>query len=151
MNIALVSLQLGTRSYGDYPRDLAIDGGGASPVRLFRRSVLPELARGIISSGEYPYLDIALPPNRTTTLTLPATASGEAFEYRFRVPDAGTFWYHARRDSGALAQGLYGALIVEESLPVETDRDVLLILDEWRFEDDGTIAADRPRSPDLAR
>jgi FtsP/CotA-like multicopper oxidase with cupredoxin domain len=82
----------------------------------------------------------------TTTLTLPATASGEAFEYRFRVPDAGTFWYHARRDSGAVAQGLYGALIVKESLPVETDRDVLLILDEWRFEDDGTIAADRPRS-----
>jgi FtsP/CotA-like multicopper oxidase with cupredoxin domain len=81
----------------------------------------------------------------TTALTLPATASGETFEYRFKVPDAGTFWYHARRDGGALAQGLYGALIVEESLPVETDRDVLLILDEWRFEDDGTIAADRPR------
>jgi len=82
----------------------------------------------------------------TATPTLPAIASGEAFEYRFRVPDAGTFWYHARRDSGVLAQGLYGALIVEESLPVETDRDVLLILDEWRFEDDGTIAADRRRS-----
>jgi len=82
----------------------------------------------------------------TATPTLPAIASGEAFEYRFRVPDAGTFWYHARRDSGVLAQGLYGALIVEESLPVETDRDVLLILDEWRFEDDGIIAVDRPRS-----
>ena len=82
----------------------------------------------------------------TATPTLPAIASGEAFEYRFRVPDAGTFWYHARRDSGVLAQGLYGALIVEESLPVETDRDALLILDEWRFEDDGTIAADRRRS-----
>jgi FtsP/CotA-like multicopper oxidase with cupredoxin domain len=82
----------------------------------------------------------------TATPTLPAIASGEAFEYRFRVPDAGTFWYHARRDSGVLAQGLYGALIVEESPPVETDRDVLLILDEWRFENDGTIAADRLRS-----
>jgi len=85
-----------------------------------------------------------------TALTPSATASGEAFEYRFRVPDAGTFWYHARRDRDALAQGLYGALIVEESRPVETDRDVLLVVDEWRFEDDGTIAADRPRSDQAA-
>jgi FtsP/CotA-like multicopper oxidase with cupredoxin domain len=84
--------------------------------------------------------------NGMTALTLRATAPGEAFEYRFRAPDAGTFWYHARRDSGALAQGLYGAFLVEEPLPLETDRDVLLILDEWRFEDDGTLAADLPPS-----
>jgi FtsP/CotA-like multicopper oxidase with cupredoxin domain len=81
-----------------------------------------------------------------TALTSRATAPGEAFEYRFRAPDAGTFWYHARRDSGALAQGLYGAFLVEEPLPLETDRDVLLILDEWRFEDDGTLATDLPPS-----
>ena len=86
----------------------------------------------------------------TTGLALLATARGEALDYRFKVPDAGTFWYHARRDSTALAQGLYGALIVDESLPVETDRDVLLILDEWRFEADGTIAADPLRSGQTA-
>jgi FtsP/CotA-like multicopper oxidase with cupredoxin domain len=85
-----------------------------------------------------------------TALTPPATASGEAFEYRFKVPDAGTFWYHGRRDRDPLAQGLYGALIVEESRPVDTDRDVLLILDEWRFEADGSIAAERPRSDQAA-
>jgi FtsP/CotA-like multicopper oxidase with cupredoxin domain len=84
--------------------------------------------------------------NGTTALTLRATAPGEAFEYRFTAPDAGTFWYHARRDSETLAQGLYGAFIVEESPPLETDQDVLLILDEWRFGDDRILAADRPSS-----
>jgi FtsP/CotA-like multicopper oxidase with cupredoxin domain len=80
------------------------------------------------------------------THTSGAVAPGEAVEYRFRAPDAGTFWYHAQRDSGALAQGLYGAFIVEESPPLETDRDVLLILDEWRFRDDGTLADGLPSS-----
>jgi len=75
-----------------------------------------------------------------------ATAPGQAIEYRFRPPDAGTFWYHARRDSGAIAQGLYGAFVVEESPPPETDQDVLLIFDEWRLEEDGTLAADPPPS-----
>jgi FtsP/CotA-like multicopper oxidase with cupredoxin domain len=87
--------------------------------------------------------------NGMTALTLRA-APGETFEYRFRVPDAGTFWYHAQRDSGALAQGLYGAFLVEEPLPIETDRDVLLILDEWRFEADGTLGAD-PSPPKLGK
>jgi len=78
------------------------------------------------------------------------SAPGGTLEYRFRVPDAGTFWYHAR-DRGALAQGLYGALIVEELVPVEADRDVLLMLDEWRLSRDGAIAADQPpdQSPAL--
>jgi FtsP/CotA-like multicopper oxidase with cupredoxin domain len=80
--------------------------------------------------------------NGTSALMRQATAPGEAFEYRFRALDAGTFWYHGRRDSEALAQGLYGAFIVEESPPLEIDQDVLLILDEWRFGDDGTLAAD---------
>jgi len=136
------------------------DGAAPTPVWCFGGSVPGPVLR--VRRGEEVRLRLAneLPQptgihwhgvrapaaDAKTTLTLPAAGSAEAFEYRFRVPDAGTFWYHARRDSGALAQGLYGALIVEESLPVETDRDALLILDEWRFEDDGTIAADRPRS-----
>jgi FtsP/CotA-like multicopper oxidase with cupredoxin domain len=77
----------------------------------------------------------------TAAMTQPS-APGETLEYGFRAADAGTFWYHAR-DRGALAQGLYGALIVEEQVPVEADRDVLLMLDEWRLGRDGAIAADQ--------
>jgi FtsP/CotA-like multicopper oxidase with cupredoxin domain len=55
-------------------------------------------------------------------------APGASVEYRFTVPDAGTFWYHAAR----LAQqeaGLYGALIVDELSPPPVDQDHVLVFD----------------------
>jgi FtsP/CotA-like multicopper oxidase with cupredoxin domain len=60
-------------------------------------------------------------------LTQPPVEAGESFEYRFRPPDAGTFWYHAHSAEQADA-GLYGALIVEEREAVDADRDVVLVL-----------------------
>ena len=42
---------------------------------------------------------------------------GETFEYRFTVPDAGTFWYHAHTNETAqMERGMYGALIVKEKM-----------------------------------
>jgi hypothetical protein len=78
-DIALVRLQLGARSFGDYPRELAIDGGADGQVRLFRRSVLPEFARGVIVNGDYPHIDIALSPNQTRTLTLRQLGAAHTF------------------------------------------------------------------------
>src|SRR5262245_55772039 len=50
---------------------------------------------------------------------------GASFDYRFTMPDAGTFWYRAmRRDQQE--RGLYGALIVEEQAAPPVDRDQLL-------------------------
>jgi FtsP/CotA-like multicopper oxidase with cupredoxin domain len=40
-------------------------------------------------------------------------APGGTFTYRFRLPDAGTFWYHSHfNETVQLERGLYGALIV---------------------------------------
>ncbi len=58
-------------------------------------------------------------------LTQPPVAPGTSFDYRFRPPDAGTFWYHA---PGQADRGLHGALIVEEPEPVGVDRDIVLVL-----------------------
>jgi FtsP/CotA-like multicopper oxidase with cupredoxin domain len=60
-------------------------------------------------------------------LTQPAVDPGTSFDYRFRPPDAGTFWYHAHPPD-QIERGLYGALIVEEPEPAEVDRDVVLVL-----------------------
>ncbi|MDQ0468919.1 multicopper oxidase family protein [Labrys wisconsinensis] len=64
-------------------------------------------------------------------LTQAPVAPGGSFDYRFTVPDAGTFLYHAAgasdRDSG-----LYGVLVVEETEPPPIDRDMVLVLDRWR-------------------
>jgi FtsP/CotA-like multicopper oxidase with cupredoxin domain len=60
-------------------------------------------------------------------VTQPPIGPGASFDYRFRAPDAGTFWYHANSPA-QLDRGLYGALLVEEREPVDVDRDVTLVL-----------------------
>ena len=73
-------------------------------------------------------------------LTQHPVAPGQTFDYRFKVPDAGTFWYHPHAHQ-AMQQdrGLYGMLIVEEPEPVGVDRDISLVLDDWRLNADGTV------------
>ncbi|HUF81178.1 MAG TPA: multicopper oxidase family protein [Burkholderiales bacterium] len=73
-------------------------------------------------------------------LTQKPVEPGESFDYRFVAPDAGTFWYHSHfRSSEQLGRGLYGALIVDEHAEPGFDRDVLILLDDWRLADDGQI------------
>jgi FtsP/CotA-like multicopper oxidase with cupredoxin domain len=65
-------------------------------------------------------------------LTQPPIAPGRSFDYRFRPPDAGTFWYRPAGNAAAqIGRGLRGALIVEESAPVAVDRDLLLVFEDW--------------------
>ncbi|MEE9587287.1 MAG: multicopper oxidase family protein [Hyphomicrobiaceae bacterium] len=73
-------------------------------------------------------------------LTQEPVAPGATFDYRFRVPDAGSFWYHPHNRSWEqVARGLYGALIVDERDPPRVDRDLVLIIDDWRLQNDGAI------------
>ncbi len=66
--------------------------------------------------------------------------TGEAFDYEFAVPDAGTYWYHPHIDaSRQLEHGLYGPLIVEEDTPPPDTEDIVLVLDDWLLNDDGTL------------
>ncbi|ETW10594.1 multicopper oxidase type 3, partial [Roseivivax marinus] len=65
-------------------------------------------------------------------VTQPAVAPGDTFDYDVRLPDAGTFWYHAHlRSVEQVARGLYGALVVDEAEGPDVDRDEVLILDDW--------------------
>lgn len=73
-------------------------------------------------------------------LTQMAVPPGETFDYRFTVPDAGTFWYHPHNLSWEqVARGLYGALIVDEDAPVDVDQDIIVIADDWRLDENGAI------------
>jgi FtsP/CotA-like multicopper oxidase with cupredoxin domain len=67
-------------------------------------------------------------------------APGETFTYRFRVPDAGTFWYHSHfNETVQLERGLYGALIVRAPDEPVFDADRTLVLDDVALEKDGQI------------
>ena len=73
-------------------------------------------------------------------LTQQAVEPGEAFDYAFDVRHAGTYWYHAHHRSWEqVARGLYGPLIVEEAGPPAVDRDITVVLDDWRLEPTGEL------------
>lgn len=67
-------------------------------------------------------------------------APGETFTYRFRVPDAGTFWYHSHfNETVQLERGLYGALIVRAPDEPVCDADRTFVLDDVALEKNGEI------------
>ena len=62
-------------------------------------------------------------------LTQDAVVPGAKFDYRFKVPDAGTFWYHSHYLSlEQVSRGLFGPLIVEEPTPPDIDQDITIQL-----------------------
>lgn len=73
-------------------------------------------------------------------LTQPLVQPGESFDYRFQLPDAGTYWYHSHHQSWEqVARGLYGPLIIDERDPPQVDADITVTLDDWRLDEDGTL------------
>ncbi len=63
-------------------------------------------------------------------------APGETFTYRFKVQQAGTYWYHSH--SGFQEQtGIYGTIIVEPrgGETIRADRDYVVQLSDWTDED----------------
>lgn len=66
---------------------------------------------------------------------------GETFEYRFVLPDAGTFWYHSHaNETVQIERGLYGALIVLGPDEPTFDADRVLVLDDLKLDRKGRIA-----------
>ena len=84
-------------------------------------------------------------------LTQTLVDAGQGFDYRFRPPDAGTFWYHSHtRSLEQVARGLHGPLIVEEPDAPEIDQDITVVLDDWRLSDSGEQSRDFSSLHDLA-
>ena len=66
---------------------------------------------------------------------------GERFDYRFELPDAGTFWYHSHaNETVQIERGLYGALVVLGPDEPAFDADRLLVLDDVKLDRHGSIA-----------
>jgi FtsP/CotA-like multicopper oxidase with cupredoxin domain len=76
-------------------------------------------------------------------LTQKPVSPGQTFKYEFDVPDAGTYWYHPHQKSvEQVGRGLYGPLIVEERNPIQVDRDLTWVVDDWRLKSDAQISGD---------
>ncbi|MCF8052016.1 MAG: copper resistance system multicopper oxidase [Desulfobacterales bacterium] len=65
---------------------------------------------------------------------------GETYEYRYRVKQAGTYWYHSHSRFQEQT-GTYGPLVIDpkDGEPFRYDRDYPVVLSDWSFEDPETI------------
>ena len=65
---------------------------------------------------------------------------GESYLYRFRLRQAGTYWYHAH-SSMQEAVGVYGGIVIEprEGDGIHADRDHVIVLSDWSDEDPHAI------------
>jgi CopA family copper-resistance protein len=65
---------------------------------------------------------------------------GDTYEYRYRVKQAGTYWYHSHSRFQEQT-GAYGPLIIDpkDGDPFDYDRDYPVVLSDWSFEDPETI------------
>lgn len=76
-------------------------------------------------------------------LTQAPVAKGGRFVYEFDLPDAGMFWYHPHiYATEQVERGLSGVIIVDEPQPLEIDRELVWLADDWRIGDDGALSAD---------
>jgi FtsP/CotA-like multicopper oxidase with cupredoxin domain len=59
---------------------------------------------------------------------------GETFEYRFELPDAGTFWYHSHQNETVqMERGMYGGIVVEAEDDPVVDNDRILLVDDMKL------------------
>lgn len=80
---------------------------------------------------------ILLPSNMDGVpgLSFAGIKPGETFQYKFKLKQSGTYWYHSH--SGFQEQeGMYGAIIVDpaEPDPVAYDREYVVLLSDWSDE-----------------
>ncbi len=123
---------------------LGFNGSSPGPELRFRQgervSVAFENGSGQPSAIHWHGIHIDNAMDGVPELTQAAVGPGAAFDYAFDVPYAGTYWYHAHHRSWEqVARGLYGPLIVEEPSPPAVDRDITVVLDDWRLDRDGAL------------
>ena len=94
---------------------------------------------------------LLLPPEMDGVpgLSFAGIRPGETFEYRFPVAQAGTYWYHSH--SGLQEQlGHYAPLIIDpaEPYPYTFDREFVLVLSDWTFENPYRVLDRLKKQPD---
>ena len=90
-DVSRLELQVTSRSFGDYPRELTIDALDARGVTttLFHAPMLVPFGRALATGSAQPALTVSLPSNRTRTLTIRQT--GRARRWFWSVHELAMF------------------------------------------------------------
>ena len=115
-------------------------GPGIRAVEGGRVSVAFENGTGQPSAIHWHGIHIDNAMDGVPGLTQDAVEPGKTFHYDFAATHPGTYWYHAHHRSWEqVAKGLYGPLIVDERDPPKVDRDIAVVLDDWRLTREGKL------------
>jgi CopA family copper-resistance protein len=83
-------------------------------------------------------------------VSFPGIPAHQTFVYKFKVRQAGTYWYHSHtRFQEQL--GLYGPLVIEPQrpAPIPSDRDYVVMLSDWTDEDPENVFLHLKQSSDF--
>jgi hypothetical protein len=79
-DVAIISMTMAERSFGDYPRGLAVDVTDDSGTRtVYEGFVTAQFAQGLIAHPKYPSIEIVIPSNRARSVRLRQTGTTRSF------------------------------------------------------------------------
>ncbi|WDH25840.1 copper resistance system multicopper oxidase [Pseudomonas chlororaphis] len=118
---------------------MTINGGLPGPLLRWREgdTVTIRVRNRLKEDTSIHWHGLILPANMDGVpgLSFHGIAPGGLYEYRFKVRQNGTYWYHSH--SGLQEQaGVYGPLVIEarDPEPFQYDRDYVVMLSDWSDE-----------------
>ncbi|WP_040261890.1 copper resistance system multicopper oxidase [Pseudomonas massiliensis] len=136
---------------GERRQALTINGGLPGPLLRWREgdTVTVRVHNRLAEPTSLHWHGILLPANMDGVpgLSFHGIAPGETFEYRFKVRQHGTYWYHSH--SGFQEQvGVYGPLVIEPSVADQPRvAEQVLMLTDWTDQNPERIYARLKKEP----
>ncbi|WP_337158683.1 copper resistance system multicopper oxidase [Pseudomonas putida] len=132
---------------------MAINGSLPGPTLRWREgdTVTLRVRNRLKQDTSIHWHGIILPANMDGVpgLSFHGIAPNGMYEYRFKVQQNGTYWYHSH--SGLQEQaGVYGALVIDakEPEPFTYDRDYVVMLSDWTDEDPARVLSTLKKQSD---
>ena len=119
---------------------MTINGSIPGPLLRYREGedVLIRVHNRLDEDTSVHWHGVLVPPamDGVPGVSFPGIPAHTTFEYRYRIRQYGTYWYHSH--SGLQEQlGHYGPMILDpaDGYPYEYDREFIVVLSDWTFED----------------
>lgn len=132
---------------------MTINGGVPGPLLRWREgdTVTLRVRNRLKESTSIHWHGILLPANMDGVpgLSFEGIAPDGMYEYRFKVRQNGTYWYHSH--SGLQEQsGVYGPLVIDarEPEPFSYERDYVVMLSDWTDEDPARVLSKLKKQSD---
>ncbi|MEX5684843.1 copper resistance system multicopper oxidase [Pseudomonas silesiensis] len=132
---------------------MAINGSLPGPILRWREgdTVTLRVRNRLKQDTSIHWHGIILPANMDGVpgLSFHGIAPDGMYEYKFKVHQNGTYWYHSH--SGLQEQvGVYGALVIDakEPEPFAYDRDYVVMLSDWTDEDPARVMSKLKKQSD---